>query len=122
VAQITDVQKRVRWYVFVAFALAVVAASFAPTGAAPGAVQGAHASYDLLWHAATYAVLAAVGFYAAERERWLVVAVGVVVLGAAVETGQAFVAYRTASIGDGAANAAGVAVALVLTEAQRLTV
>ena len=113
---------RKRWLVFAACAVAVVVASFVPTGAAPPAAEEAHAASDGLWHAATYTVLAATGFYAAGRNRWFVVAVGVVVLGACVEVGQAFVAYRTASIADAAANVAGVAVALALAEARRLTV
>ena len=115
-------ETRKRWFVFAACAAAVVVGSFVPTGAAPSPAAEAHAAADGLWHATTYAVLAATGFYAAERERWLGVALGVILLGAAVEVGQAFVAYRTASLADAAANGAGVAVALTLAEARCLTV
>jgi VanZ family protein len=121
-ARTADVETSKGWLIFAAFAAAVVVGSFVPTGAAPPAAERAHAASEFLWHAATYAVLAATGFYAAGRDRWFVVAVGVVALGGAVEAGQGFVAYRTASLLDGAANAAGVAVALVLAETRRLTV
>ncbi|MFW5984039.1 MAG: VanZ family protein [Halobacteria archaeon] len=115
-------ETRKRWFVFAACAAAVVVASFVPTSTAPSTAAEAHAASDGLWHAATYAVLAGTGFYAAERERWLVVALGVFFLGAGVEAGQAFVSYRTASVADTAANGVGVAVALTIAEARRLTV
>jgi len=102
-----------RWLVFAVAALAVVSASLVPTGAAPSAVEEAHATANLVWHAATYFLLTALALHAVDdRERWLVVAAGIIVLGAGVELAQAFVPYRTASLFDVAANAAGVFAAL----------
>ena len=109
-------------YVFVGCAVAVAVASFVPTGTAPGSLQKTHAVYNGVWHAGTYAALAVVGFYAFDRDRWLVVAAGVVVLGAVVEAGQAFITYRTATVADVLANTAGVVVAFAVAEARRLTV
>jgi VanZ family protein len=113
---------RKRGFLFAVCAAAVVVASFVPTGTAPEPVRGAHAASDAVWHAATYAALAGVGFYAFGRDRWLVVAVGVVLLGASVEAGQTLVAYRTATVADAVANSVGVAVALVIAETLRPTV
>lgn len=110
-------EKRVRWSVFAVAAGAVVVASLIPVGTAPEAAADAHASSDLLWHAVTYAAVTAVGLYAAGRDRWLTVAVGVFALGAGVEAAQAFVPYRTASAADAAANGVGIVAAVVVAYA-----
>lgn len=73
------------------------------------------AGWDKLQHAAAYFALALVAFYASDRDRWLVVAVGVAALGAGIEVAQAFLPHRTASVADAAANVVGVAAALVVS-------
>jgi VanZ family protein len=70
---------------------------------------------DKLYHAVAYFVLTLVALYIFDGERPLVVAVGVVALGAGVEVAQGFVPYRTASLLDAVANVVGVAVALVVS-------
>jgi VanZ family protein len=108
----TVVEVKKRWLIFGIVITATVGASFVPVSTAPEPAQKMHAASDLLWHAATYAVVATAGFYAADQDRWVFVAVGVFAVGACVEVAQGFIAYRTASLFDAAANAVGVSVSL----------
>ena len=102
---------RVRWLLVVVVVVGVVGGSLARPSAAPAFVWEAP---GWLRHAGAYFVVALLAFYATE-ERWHpTVAVGVIALGAGVELAQAFVPYRTASLVDVAANAAGVFAAVAV--------
>ena len=69
--------------------------------------------WDKPQHLMAYAVLAicgAVGFLG--RRPWLIVGVGLIVLGCGLEVAQAAVPGRDSSIGDAVANTAGIALGL----------
>ena len=102
-------RERVGWVVVVAAALGVVVASLV----SPSVLSIPVTVSDKLYHAVAYFVLALVGFYATETEKYKI-AVVVFALGACVELTQAFVPYRTASFADVAANSVGVVGAVVV--------
>jgi VanZ family protein len=104
-------RKKLGWLVVGAAALCVVAASLV----SPSVLSMPVAVSDKLYHAVAYFVLTLVALYIFDDEQPLVVAVGVVALGAGVEVAQSFVPYRTASLLDAVANAVGVAIALGVT-------
>jgi len=71
--------------------------------------------HDLLYHAASYAGLALLAALGHDSERTTAYAfAGLVILGAALELAQNFVAGRTGSVDDLLANAAGVCVVTLL--------
>lgn len=101
-------RKKLGWLVGGAAALGVVFASLV----SPSFLSMPVAVSDKLYHAVAYFVLTLVALYIFDDEQPLVVAVGVVVLGAGVEVAQGFVPYRTMSLLDAVANVVGVAVAV----------
>lgn len=107
-----------RWIVLAVAVVGVVVASLVSDPQVPTVSFVPGVASDKVWHAVGYFCLTTVALYVFD-ERPLVVAVGVVVLGAGIELVQGFVSYRTASLLDATANAVGVAVALGVVAAVR---
>jgi VanZ family protein len=77
----------------------------------------APANFDKWAHAGAYLVLTLWFCGAHERHQWPFVAGGLLLLGAAIEYAQGRTGYRQADLLDMAANAAGIAVGLMLAAA-----
>ncbi|MDZ7689537.1 MAG: VanZ family protein [Halobacteriales archaeon] len=102
-----------RRILFAVAVVAVVAASLVSDPYLPTADFVPGVASDKVWHAVGYFCLTLVALYVFDQ-RPLVVAVGVVLLGAGVELAQSFVPYRTASLLDMAANTVGVVFAVAV--------